>query len=199
MANLRTAIMLVCSLVGPLAVGCSAPDKPAGPTVTRVTSATPEQYQLLWDATANTLRQYNFRLDRQDRLAGILTTHPDTTGNWFEWWRYQPKSTYHWMEANLHTIQRQAKVRIKPADQAGDYNLNVQIDRYRYSLEERQIDNAAAALRLYSSEAPTYSGQTLKPSESAYWIHQGRDPQMENAVLSSILSRYGPNLAAEEP
>lgn len=193
MTYLRMMILPVFLLIGPLAIGCGAPANPSGTTVARVSAGTPEEYQLLWDATAKALRKYYFRLDRQDRLTGIMTTYRDTTGNWFEWWRYQPRSPYHWLEANVHSIQRQAKVEIIPTGQAGVYDLGVQIDRYRYSLEERQIDNAAGAMRLYSSEAPTYSGQTDKPAETAYWIHLGRDAQMEQAVLSSILRCYGPS------
>ena len=189
----RTALLAPTLLsISLLSVGCQAPAKPTEPTVAQVTAASPEEYDLLWAAIGATLRQYYFPPDRQDRLAGIITTAPDTAANWFELWRPQPRPAYYWAEANLQTVQRDATIQIRPVDNQGTYDLDVKINRYRYSLEERQIDNPSAALRMYGSGAPTASGQMRKGQESSEWIPLGRDQQMEQAVLASILRRYVP-------
>lgn len=191
---MKSTCLLIMSVLTPaalLAAGCHAPPQPETHTVARVTVETPDEYEQLWQAATDTLQRHWFRPDRQDRREGVITTHPDTSAHWFEWWRPQPQPAYYWGEANLHTIQRQATVRIRPSDEQGTCTLDVLIDRYQYSLEERQIDNPAVALRLYSSAAPTTSGQMVKPAESSHWIHLGRDEQMECALLASILRRYG--------
>ena len=168
--------------------GCQMPPQPTGPTLGSVPVQTPEQVNRLWESAEDTLRAFNFEIDRLDRAQGILVTYPETAANSFELWRVQPTPAYYWWEANLQTIQSQAQVFVRPSP--GGYELEVKVDRYRYSLEERQVDNAAAAMRLYSGATPTTSGQMLTPSESSYWIHLGRDGGLEQTILDAIVKRY---------
>jgi hypothetical protein len=170
--------------------GCQAPPQPVGPTLGSVPVQTPEQVNRLWDSAEDTLRAYNYEIDRLDRAQGILATYPVTAANFFELWRVQPTPAYYWWEANIQTIQSQAQVFVRPSPSPGSYELEVKVDRYRYSLEERQVDNAAAAMRLYSGATPTTSGQMLTPAESSYWIHLGRDGGMEQTILDAIVKRY---------
>ncbi len=204
MKTRRVLVPLSAACMVSLSAGCHAPAQPPGPTVARITAETPDEYEQLFTAAEDTLRFHYFQPDRTDRQQGVITTHRDTTGNWFEFWRPQPQPVYYWVESNLHAIQRQATVHIRPSDEQGTYQLDVQVDRYRYRLEERQVDNAAGALRIFSSDAPTYFSRTLystaaeaspeanaEISRSSYWIHLGRDEPMENAILAAIIRRYG--------
>jgi hypothetical protein len=182
--TMLTAAMLLCA-----GTGCQAPAQPIGPTLANVPTQDPQALERLWQSTEDALLSFDFKLDRRDRQAGVLTTVQETSANWFELWLVQPRPSYYWMESNLQTIGRQAEVHIRPVV-AGACEVQVKVDRYRYSLEERQVDNAAAAMRLYSSQAPTTSGQMAKPSESSRWVHLGRDGAMEQALLNTILHRY---------
>ena len=187
-------------LLGGLAAGCGRPVEPDAPTVGRVAAETPEAYSTLYEAAADTLRRKYFRLDRQDRLEGILTTHPETSASWFELWRPQPEPVYHWLEANLSTIQRRAQVRFVPsAAEPGSYEVDVEVQRLRYNLMERQIDNSAAAMRLYSGAAPTQEGRVGTAAETSYWIPLGRDPFAEQRLLTAIVKRYTSRPAATQP
>lgn len=171
------------------ATGCKAPIAPTTPTAMRVSVDSPEDFDTLWQATGKTLRKYYLEPDRQDRTEGVITTIPETTGVWFEPWRPQPQPAYAWWEANLHTIRRQATVTIRPVAEP-EYELVVEVNRFKYSLAERTVDNPAGALRLYSEAAPTTSGRMEKPSRTARWIPLGRDGWMEQAILTDILKRY---------
>jgi hypothetical protein len=171
--------------------GCHAPPQPTAPTVTRVSAPTPGAYDRLWDSVGDTLRRDFWELDRQDRIEGVITTFPETTASSFELWRPQPRPAYYWAEANLATVQRKVTVNITPViDEAGSYDLSVQIDRLRYSLEEHQMDNSAGALRLYGREVPTASGRRAQAADISAWIPLGRDKPMEDSVLAAILRRY---------
>ena len=172
------------------AAGCQAPAQPEGPAIAYVRVDAPADRDLLFDAAGDTLRQYRFELDRQDRLAGMITTFPDTSASWFEFWRVQPTPAYYWAESNLQTIQRQATVQLRPTEQVDLLELDVQVDRYRYGLEERQIDNAAAAMRLFSSAAPTASGQMERAEDSGHRVLLGRDAQLERKLINAIVAKY---------
>jgi hypothetical protein len=173
-----------------LAAGCQAPSQPSGPTVERVSLPAPADRDQLWESACRTLRDYSFRLDRQDKVNGVLTTLPETTAQGFEFWRPQPRPAYYWWEANLHTIQRQATVQLLSGEQADETQLDVKIERLRYRLEERQIDNAAGAMRIFSADAPTVSGRQAKPSKTGYWVPLGRDEPMEQNLLAAILHNF---------
>jgi hypothetical protein len=182
-----------------LAAGCSAPPCPTEPTITRVSAQSPEAYEHLWNAAGDTLRAHYFRLDRQDRLEGVLTTYPETSAQLFELWRPQPEPAYYWAESNLHTIPIQAQVTIKPVEEAGLYELGVQVERMRYHLEERQVDNSAGALRLYSEGVPTESGRMERPSKTEQTTVLGRDKPAEERLLKAILKRYAKAPTTAEP
>jgi hypothetical protein len=88
-------------------------------------------------------------------------------------------------------MRRQAKVTIQPTAKP-EYQVLVEVDRYQFSLEERQIDNPAAVQRIYGGLAPTAStGRSERQVESSKWIPRGRDGYLEQAILSDILKRYG--------
>jgi hypothetical protein len=144
----------------------------------------------LWQSIEDTLRDHYFELEREDRFTGIITTEPETSAQWFEFWRPQPQPDYYWWEANINTIQRKVEVHWTPLEEEEAINLRVRVDRFGYNLEERQIDNSAAALRLYSVGAPTISGETESAAESGYWSHLGRDEYMERLLLDKIRDRY---------
>ncbi len=186
---LSVVVALACGTV--VLSGCQAPVQPTSPTQARVSVASPEQFEALWKATDKALRKYDLEPDRQDRTEGIISSHPQTSAAWFEFWRPQPKPAYAWWEANLHTIRRQAKVSIQPIAST-EYEIRVEVDRYQFSLEERQIDNPAAVQRLYGGLAPTASGgRSEKQAVSSRWIPRGRDGYLEQAILSDILRRFG--------
>ena len=191
MKSAQTATLGTILCLAPILVGCQEPLQPTTPTVTRVTVDPPERYDVLWETVGDVLREHFFQLDRRDRQAGIITTSPETTANGFEFWRPQPKDPYYWWEANLHTIQRQVTVKLSPAEGVNAYDVDVQVDRLHHRLEERQITNAAAALRLYSGDAPTFGDPSDKPLESGRWIPIGRDQPMEQQLLATILDRFG--------
>lgn len=186
-------------------VGCEAPAEPTEPTVARVAVQEPEDYNRLWDAATDALREYYLPPDRQDRVEGVITTHAESSAAWFELWRPQPEPVYAWWESNLHNIRRMATVTLTPATQPADqpatqpagYDIAVKVDRYRYSLVERQIDNPAAALRLYSSAAPTTAGRMESPEKSSFWIPLGRDGNYESRILNSLVRRYDAASAGE--
>ncbi|HSW45994.1 MAG TPA: hypothetical protein VLM89_10530 [Phycisphaerae bacterium] len=193
--RLSYATILLLTTAG-LLVGCQAPPQPGGPTVDRAPTVTAEDRERLFEAACDTLRGSLFRLDRQDKVNGVIITFPETTSQWFEFWRPQPRTAYYWWEANRQTIQRQVTVELKPADRADETSIDVRVDRLRYRLEERQIDNAAAAMRLFSADAPVESGRLEKPSKTGQWIPLGRDGRMETSLLSAILANYQKHLGS---
>ena len=184
------------SLAVMMSAGCQAPPEPVGPTVERVQAPTFEDRERLWEAAGDSLRAHLYRLDRQDRVLGVMTTLPETSAQTLELWRPQPQPKHYWLEANLHTIRTQATVNLPSTliEEApgAEQPIEVLVERYRYRLPERQIDNPAAAMRIFSDEAPLVAtGQMESPAATGRWILLGRDESMERRLLTDILNRYG--------
>jgi hypothetical protein len=182
------------------AAGCQ---RPAPPETLTATTITDEDVQPLWDTALAVLIKHDFRPDRQDRTAGIITTYPTTSMQWHEPWRQDVADKYSLGEASLHTIQRQATVRFihkapsqRSADCAAppiveDWTVSVQVDVYRLSVPEYQITSSSAAIRSFSGDLPTVTGEKIADARSARrWVPLGRDEAMEERLLTRILASY---------
>lgn len=173
------------------AIGCSEPTQPTGPTVARISVADPDEFERLWESATDVLRAHCLEPDRQDRQARVITTLPDTSPQWFEFWHPFPTSSAERTEANLQTVRRRAEVRFDPAAQAHEYDMTVRVDVDRYCLLERQATNAASAFQIFGVKLPTTEGRMDLKEATAYWEPLGRDGYMESALIDRILRRFG--------
>ena len=97
-----------------LASGCGNYTEPRG-TVWPGEQAK-DNFEAVWQSSLEVLGKYNFRSDRRDRRAGIITTHSMLARHWFEFWRGDAISVYDLAEGTLQTVMRRATVRIEQLD-----------------------------------------------------------------------------------
>ena len=183
--------ILLCGCVCWLALtGCHAPGKPGGPTMAGVRA---ENFEALWGRCVRTLRKHHFAPDRQDRRLGILTSHPSVSMQFFEPWRDDAPGAYQFFEANLSTIRRIVEIRVEVADRPSDeYQVSVQVDKYRYSAPERQVTTASGALQIFGEKLPTTTGERLSREEGVHWAKLGRDGRLELDLLGEIIEHFPP-------
>lgn len=172
--------------------GCQQPVAPTAPTATDLEQV---QFEGLWQTSLEVLRRCDFRPDRQDRRAGVITTEPTTSAQWFEVWRPEVTGAYQEAEANLHTVRRQATVQIKQDPEQPGCHVSVQVDVYRYSAPERQVTTASGALQIFGEKLPTAEGQLGPQEAKAGWVYLGRDGRLEAELLRRIIWHYRPALA----
>ncbi len=195
--------------------GCQAPPPPSGPT--ELTLHVPD-YEAFVDSSLSTLRLYDFKPDRVDRVGGLIVTAPTTSGQWFEWWRVDSLGAYQTCEASLHTTRRIVTVNIVPAaadtgvapvpepvetspttaPTGGTYRVAVQVDKQRYSAPERQITTASGALAIYSERTPTVEGLRGPRSRRVEWVPLGRDGLLESFLLAKLAAAR-PEVTPSEP
>ena len=185
-------LLTSCLLAAPLAAGCHAPAQSLSHEAVRLTVHDDADKDALWDTTLRVLRRYRFEIDRKDRAAGVITTFPETSGHWFEFWRRDTATSYDYLEANLHTVRRSVIANLTPADTPDTYVLGVKVNAERYSAPERQVTDAAAALGVFSSAVPTTAGRLATREQVVEWIDLGRDAAMERVLLDRIVAMFGP-------
>lgn len=167
------------------AAGCHAPTPPKEPTEASVGRGA--DINEMWDDALHTLRKFGFQPDLQDRAHRLIVTKPETSGQWFEFWRRDLADDYSRLEASLHTVRRRVTVRFTQVA-GGGWQCNVRVDVLRVSSPERQATTASAALHIFSSRSPTNEGEVLfAPHAGERSYELGRDPAMERKILNRIM------------
>lgn len=149
----------------------------------------PGDFDSLWDAAQQVSRDLLLDIDRRDRRAGLLTTKPAISGQWFEPWRRELQTTEDLADSSVATIRRTIQ-----------YELVKESDRYvvapkvlieRQAIADRRVSGVLG--RGYFRYDPdtagsrsTDAGETLPDS---YWYAIGRDHALEAKLVELINAR----------
>lgn len=159
------------------------------PNPVLVTSQDPDA---LWEKLVVIINDY-FRITRESRprvvegiaTEGFLETAPEVSSTWLEPWRGDSVGLRQRTESTLQSIRRRAEVRVMPAERG--YLVEV----FVYKELEDLADNSLATL----GDATFDSTGTLEGVEdpkadrprTAGWIPLGRDPKLEQVILSRLV------------
>lgn len=169
--------------------GCTANkalDYESKATVTPVSS---NNFDQLWNASLDSLHEYHFEIDRQDRRAGIITTKPMTSSQFFEPWRNELKSADAVAESSLATVRRTATIEI--TRQGGQYSALPSVRVERLSLRGRRTTNSAqytTAFRASPERGTKESDRGIKLPDQ-YWYDIGYDSALASSVSRQIARR----------
>jgi hypothetical protein len=183
--------MTACGALAAISVsGCTSPSAAVEQTSHTFLAPNDAHDDRLWQASQDVLREHYFRIDRLDRRAGIISTHPETAQHFFEFWRRDVNTPLDFCEASLRTLRRRAIVQLQATVDSPESVLTVTVLRELFSTPERQFDNSIAALRMFDNDLP--GERTGRPVSRAddYWISDGRDPAMEHHLLDRIITEY---------
>lgn len=184
------ALGLLPALLG--IAGCQQPAQPTHDTAALLSVADEADYDRLWDTTTTVLRRYNFVPDRQDRVAGVITTNSTVSAQWFEFWRQDVVTAYDFAASNLATYRKSARVQIDATGDPNEYVLAVRVNVERMTSPERQVNAAAGSYQMFGTHLPTTEGDLLKGKVVERWIPKGRDGKLEDVILSRIIDRFHP-------
>ena len=145
----------------------------------------------VWDAILETLRRHRFRIDRVDRRAGIVTTSPETSQHFFEFWRHDVATWTDAWEASLNPLRRRVEVTVTRGDENRWTQVAVAVFKERLSSPDRQFNSTAAAYQFFGESLPSTTGDPKVTSRDERWLDQGRDAAMEDYLLGVILERAG--------
>jgi hypothetical protein len=145
----------------------------------------------LWLAVEDVLRASGFRLDRVDHREGVVTTWPNTSQQFFEFWRSDVRTGWDFWEASLNPIRRRAEVRLTSPEADEPASLMVRVYKQRLSSPDRQFNSSGAAYQFFGDNLPSTTGKQIVPEVDDHWIDLGRDHALEDSLLKSILARAG--------
>ncbi len=187
--------LLVTSVCG--SGGCASPRRGEYQSYRLVSVAEPsEQADQLWEAVQETLRRGRFQIDRVDRASGVVTTLPEVSQHFFEFWRHDVDTPRDRWEATLNSMRRWVEVSLTREGDGPWTQLAVVVHKERLSSPDRQFNSSGAAYQYFGESLPSTTGKSKVSTKEDYWLDCGRDPAMEDYLLREILKRCPSGIAS---
>ena len=187
------AFACVAAIIGVVfATGCRSGQRGAVAYVSSQTLPAGDERaaEAVWQAVEESLRYRGFRLDRVDRRAGLLTTLPESSRHYVEFWRKDVCTSWDVLESTVNPIRRWVEVTWRGANAATD-ELTVIVHKERLSSPDRQFNSTIAAYRYFGESLPSTTGLVRVTPEYDEWLDMGRDAALEDQLLRDILCRSG--------
>jgi hypothetical protein len=184
--------LLVVALAGFILAGCRAP----GPTTSRVEAqlADEDAYRHFWLHAIRSVRHFGYDLDRADPAAGVITSRPLTSKQWFEFWRNDTLAADQVLEASLQTVRRKINLTIQPTPDKEEYLVSAVVNVERQDRSERSVTTPANVMQAFNPKSSWGAAST----SGITWVDLGRDPVLEAAVLKQIALWPGARIVAAE-
>jgi len=150
--------------------------------------------EFVWNQVVDTVDDY-FKIAREDRVrvvGGVLTegqidTFPETGSTWLEPWRRDSTPGAERLHSTLQSIRRRAHVRVMPV--AEGYSIEVAVLKELEDVNRAENSTVGAAtLRHDGTFVRVETGPETLPITLG-WIPLGRDPSLEQQILSEIQAR----------
>ena len=185
---MTTRAILIATLAAAWLTGCAT--GPAPTTAPAPQAAADEDFNAVWDAAVQTLRQHQFELDRTDRRAGVIASFPMVGQSWFEFWRADAATGRDLLESSLHTIYRQATVTIRRggAEASGECHAAVEVQVWRSNRPAGQVTSASEAYEMFldpDALSPDRGGREAGGAGPAP-VALGRDAKLEEILARRI-------------
>ena len=153
-----------------------------------------------WQKLQAALRGQRLRLDRVDESSGVITTVPEVSQHWFEFWRKDVATFRDFLESSMNCIRRWVEVTAARGNDGSWDHFSVIVHMERLSAPDRQFKNSACVYQFFADSLPSTTGAPKVTQQDHRWIDMGRDSAMEEYLGHKIAARTGLSVAsAQEP
>ena len=203
---MSVTFMTIVPLAAVFAGGCAQlPAVTANPI-----EITAGEYDRVFDASIQTLRQMRFTVDRKDRRFGVVTSEPMLASSAIEPWYRDNTHSAQVAQSTLHLQRRIVRVELTPAEPVADarteaYRMSVQVQiERRYDPPKELNTPLIGAARFRDVRQNVITQTTEAGTETSHWVNIGRDEQLEQRLIAQILTRAthgesAPQVSPETP
>jgi hypothetical protein len=149
-----------------------------------------DDFNQLWNACRAATRARSFTVDRSDLRAGLLTSFPQVSKQFFEFWRNDAGTLPAVLESSLATVRRTVRFEVRRRED-GEYEAVPKVLVERYSQSERRVTSVARYAEIFTIENVEGSRTRDKLGADlpeAYWYAVGRDTALELQIANDIRS-----------
>lgn len=167
--------------------GCVSMDGSGAPVANPVfvRANNPEE---AWERTVDVVHDYQFEIDRENKLGGVIETRYKTGASVLEPWHADSVGKINRLQSTLQSIRRKAYIHFTPAP--GGYLVGVEAIK---ELEDvpRAANFVGGATFLDNSALQRDLNPVVGQATPSGWIEKGRDADLEQAMLRTINRRFG--------
>ncbi len=187
--------LVLLAVLGTSQMGCSLwPASWGKPSVSRIFAPQPaipnplavpsSDFEDVWTKCVAVVSKY-FPVASENRLAGIIRTDSPMTGSLLEPWSPDSVGFRDRLEATLQTLRKFAVIHVDPGP-TGGYLVKVEVIKELEDLSKPDRQPAGRAV-FYNDFPVNRTRDIVGPVPSPLgWIRQGRDTNLEQAILAGI-------------
>jgi len=159
--------------------GCSAPT--VGQPESRVIAVDRE---LLWRSCREVIRNYGFESYLAQSDKGLILTNPQTSAQWFEFWRKDTPTEYALAESSLHAIRRHIQLEIS-SNAVSEQNITcaVAVERLYRMEDDRALRYAT---NIFSQGLSSGIPRRQLNQDDVQWVPLGFDADLQKQILDDI-------------
>ena len=146
-------------------------------------------FDKLWSACEASAWHFGFQVDRRDYRAGVITTEPLISKQFFELWRNDVVTADDLERSSLATYRRTLRFQIEKRD--GHFRATPCVVIERYALAERPIAASVYLRRAFRSDKVRHPVGTPESDRGIYlprqyWYATGRDAVLEKNAADEV-------------
>lgn len=177
--------------------------QPQGETPATVRYLPASDYDDVFDAAIRELRDRGYRIARNDRRFGVITTYPKESPTLFEPWVGDNTTGELATRSTLNHLRRTAEVTLQPVDatrlhDGPGYAITVKVNLQRLQQPNRYLTHSARGTIAASyRDTPAHLAQRGIPA--VYWEPAGEDPLLAEALIQAIGERGALEQSQDDP
>lgn len=144
--------------------------------------------EVAWERTVEVLHEYQFQIARENKLDGVIETEYKIGASLLEPWHRDAVGFENRLEGSLQSVRRRAFVSLSRGTEG--YVVGVEVFKEQEDLAGLAANSPGGATFQESAPLDRDLNQVIGQSKRSGWIPLGRDPQLEQALLSSLRRRF---------
>ncbi|MBL8813470.1 MAG: hypothetical protein JNM43_25110 [Planctomycetaceae bacterium] len=187
----RCAVSVAMLFVFSFAVGClSSPPKAASGGASTI-QVSDSQRDSLWERAVVVLNRNHFQIARESKLEGVIETSYRAGSSVLEPWHPDSVGLENRLESTLQSIRRKVTVNMQ-SNGTGTMLVNVRVDKEIEDLPGIAANYEGGATFNEAQPLNRDLSQVVGQSGPSRWLSLGRDPLLENKILSEIRGAWIP-------
>ena len=183
---MRLFICLFTGVITASLAGCHSLPLANSVPVTNPIQIRANNYDLVWERTIDTLHQYQFVINRENRLSGEIETDYKTGASAFEPWHLDAANSRERLEGTFQSIRRKILIHVTQVENG--YLVSVEAFKELEDLPGLASNSASGATFKESEPLKRDLNLVVGQTTPSGWIFKGRDKALENAVLKDLVN-----------
>lgn len=143
----------------------------------------------VWEATVDVLHSLQLPVENENKLDGVIETDYKVGASLLEPWHHDAVTMEDRLEGSFQSIRRRAAVSITPAQ--GGFYVGVEVQKELEDPDQLIINSPGYATFEERKPLQRDLDVVIGPATQEGWIVQGRDPGLEQLILSRVQASCG--------